>query len=70
MIIAETSRLILRTWKESDFSPMYKMNQDIEVMKFFPALVDEDDTKIFIKKVNLQQKTKGYSLFAVERKDS
>ncbi len=37
MIIRETSRLILREWKESDRNLFREINADEKVMEFFPS---------------------------------
>jgi len=34
----ETSRLILRLWKESDLKPFYALNSNTEVMRYFPIV--------------------------------
>lgn len=36
MIVLETNRLILRTWKDSDLELFAKMNSDKKVMEYFP----------------------------------
>ena len=68
--ILETDRLILRTWADHDFQPMFAINQDPKVMRYFPGLQDEETTKSFIKKVNDHFDKHGYSLYACVRRDS
>ena len=70
MVIIETPRLVLRTWKESDLLPMTAINQDAVVMRYFPSLQGEQETLGFIKKVKAHQAERGFSFYAVELKSS
>lgn len=67
-IIIETERLILRTWKGSDLTPMSVINQDPQVMEYFPATGDVKQTRDHIKRIQAHQNQYGYSLYAVELK--
>ena len=69
MLILETERLRLRTWKDEDLFFLIKMNQDPRVMEYFPSLIGPKETELFVKKIEEHFKRKGYSLYAVERKD-
>lgn len=69
-IILETDRLILRTWESADVQPMFQINQDPNVMEYFPGLQGLEDTQQFISKLNKHFEEYGYSLYACERKDS
>tara|TARA_Y100000588_G_C14122144_1_gene867773 strand:+ start:659 stop:1234 length:576 start_codon:yes stop_codon:yes gene_type:complete len=68
--ILETKRLILRTWRGDDLDPMFRINQDLKVMEYFPALVNMEDTVSFIDRVFKHQDEYGYSLYAVELKST
>src|SRR5690606_16732139 len=70
MKILETDRLILRTWLDSDLLPMFEINQDPQVMEYFPGLQDLKTTQNFITQVNNHFDKHGYSLYAAVRKDS
>ena len=70
MKILETERLTLRTWSNNDLQPMFLINQDPKVMKYFPDLHDLEMTKNFIDKVNTHFENHGYSLYATVRKDT
>lgn len=70
MIIIETPRLILRTWEDADFEPMCRINQDPEVMRYFPDLQDRVETKQFIHKVNAHFDQYGYGLYATQLKET
>jgi RimJ/RimL family protein N-acetyltransferase len=64
----ETERLILRNWQESDVAPFVKMNQDLEVMKYFPALLSAEETKNLVERFKLHFCEHGFGLLAVELK--
>jgi RimJ/RimL family protein N-acetyltransferase len=68
--IIETQRLILRTWKHSDLDLMLEINQDPKVMEYFPSLQDLSGTKKLIDKINTHFSECGYSLYAVQTKDT
>lgn len=40
----ETERLILRQWQESDTQPFVSLNQDSDVLRFFPRVYTPDET--------------------------
>ena len=64
--IITTERLALRTWKETDFALMAKMNMDEEVMRYFPNTQDLEKTTNFCQRMNQQFKEKKYCYFATE----
>ena len=68
MIILETDRLLLRLWKSSDLESMVKINQDPQVMNYFPSLVDKLGTEKLIQKINDHYNQYGYTLYALELK--
>lgn len=70
MKILETERLILRTWKPSDCQPMLDINQDPQVMEYFPRLQDLATTKKLIETINEHQKEHNFSLYATELKET
>lgn len=70
MKILETNRLCLRTFVESDCDTMTLINQDPNVMKYFPAIADRQQTLELIKRIMTHQEKYGYSLYAVEIKSS
>ena len=66
----ETSRLILRQWESSDFSPFADLNKDHQVMEFFPNLLtDEESDKMAMKIQSLITK-QGWGFWATEEKES
>ena len=68
MQILATDRLILRTWQHDDIDWLATMNQDPEVMRYFPNLQDRTYTQGIIERAIRQQAECGYSLYVVEIK--
>ncbi|WP_426348587.1 GNAT family N-acetyltransferase [Alloiococcus sp. CFN-8] len=69
MIYFETPRLIFRDWKKQDLYEFQIMNRDPEVMKYYPALLSEEETKAFYNRIITEFTDYGYGLYAVEAKD-
>ena len=66
MIILETDRLLLRTWKEQDLDPMTAINQDPKVCEFLASIGDRASTQAIIENTKRQYDKHGYCLYAVE----
>lgn len=66
----ETERLLLRTWRDSDLEPFIAMNQDSRVMRYFPGLMSEDESRALVVRIQEHFDVHGFSLYAVERKDT
>jgi len=62
----QTPRLGLRNWAMEDLERMTAINQNPEVMKFFPSMPDRDATMAFIKKMQAQFAKTQYCYFATE----
>lgn len=69
-IYAETERLILRSWKPEDLPLFTAINKDVRVMKYFPALLTENESEAFYERIQEEFERKGWGLYAVELKDS
>ncbi len=69
-IFVETPRLILRNWLPSDYEPYIAMNQDPEVMEFFPSLLTPEQSMAHIASFIDRIAEFGYTFFAAERKDN
>ncbi|MDF1683126.1 MAG: GNAT family N-acetyltransferase [Legionellaceae bacterium] len=69
-IIIETERLILRTWTDDDLNSMVLINQDPKIMEYFPSTLTPEETHQFLQKVVDHDHKHGFSLYAVERKDT
>ncbi|WP_039041586.1 GNAT family N-acetyltransferase [Sporosarcina sp. ZBG7A] len=68
MIYLETARLILRDWKETDLEPFRRLNEDEEVMTYFPASLTYEETNAFYQAIISEIKECGFGLYAVEEK--
>ncbi|QLB50080.1 GNAT family N-acetyltransferase [Streptococcus sanguinis] len=70
MTILETDRLILRDLQESDLPALIAMNQDPEVMQYFPKPYSQAESLRLYQGIQDEAKAYGYSLWAVEEKTS
>jgi ribosomal-protein-alanine N-acetyltransferase len=61
-----SERLGFRNWRESDKVPFSRMNQDAEVMKFFPNLLPQEDSFSMVDRMADHFNQNGYTFFAVE----
>lgn len=66
----ETERLILRKWKESDYKTFIEMNQDKDVMEFFPSTLTKEETLSMIERIKKHFEVNNFGLFAVELKET
>lgn len=64
--IFTSERLGFRNWKKSDLNPLFKMNSNKEVMKFFPHTQSKLQSQDFIHKMQEQFKKNSFCYFAVE----
>ncbi|MCY7040274.1 GNAT family N-acetyltransferase [Streptococcus sanguinis] len=70
MTMLETDRLILRDLQESDLPALIAMNQDPEVMQYFPKPYSQAESLRLYQGIQDEVKAYGYSLWAVEEKTS
>lgn len=70
MIYIETSRLILRDWKDSDLEPFCQLNADEQVMKYFPKTLSEKETNELYEVIVSEFLDCGFGLYAVESKEN
>lgn len=63
----KSKRLGFRNWQNQDLVPLAQMNQDPEVMRFFPRLQTPSETAAFIQRMQTLYQDKGYAYFAVDR---
>jgi RimJ/RimL family protein N-acetyltransferase len=68
--IIETARLILRTWKNEDVNAYYQINQDPKVIELLRGPLTMEQVNDFIPAVNKHQEKHGYTLWAVELKET
>lgn len=65
--IFTTNRLGFRNWKEKDLQALIEINNDPEVMEFFPGKPSETDSLHFMKRMQALYHHKGFCYFAVEQ---
>ena len=70
MIVAETDRLVLRTWKASDRLPFARLNADSRVMEFFPKPLSAEESDRLIDRIDEQFRKHGFTFYAAELKRS
>lgn len=68
--IAETDRLVLRRWRESDRKPFFEMNSDPRVMEFFPAMLSRAGSDALADKIEAHFAEHGFGLWAAEWKET
>ena len=62
----QTSRLILRNWKQNDIEPFAILNSDPRVCEFLPNVLSQEETLTSIIKIQSHFKKHAFGLFAVE----
>ena len=65
-----TARLILRSWKDSDYLPFFKINSDPDVMEYFPALLSREESDEMATEIQHRINNNGWGFWAVEEKKS
>jgi RimJ/RimL family protein N-acetyltransferase len=66
----QTTRLVLRQWREGDFESFAALNADPEVMRFFPAPVTREESDALGRRAERDIAERGWGLWAVEVKES
>lgn len=66
----ETSRLILRAWKNSDLKPFYALNCNPEVMRYFPDCLTPAQSDALAHKFQSLIETQAWGVWAVELKQT
>ena len=62
----QTSRLILRNWKQNDIEPFAILNSDPRVCQFLPNVLSQEETLTSVIKIQSHFKKHAFGLFAVE----
>ena len=70
MPVAETDRLILRTWRQSDRAPFARLNADSRVMEFFPATMSAQESNGLVDRIEQHFREHGFALYAAELKQT
>ena len=66
----ETSRLILRNWKDTDLEPYAQLNLDPSVMEHFPSLMSLDESEQSVGRVIKHFEVNDFGLWAAELKEN
>lgn len=61
-----SARLGFRNWQESDKLPFAKMNANTEVMRYFPATLNQKESDELLDRLDKHFKKFGFTFFAVE----
>jgi RimJ/RimL family protein N-acetyltransferase len=61
-----TDRLLMRRWHDSDRGLFAAMNQDPEVLRYFPRGMTPTESDAFVDKIEAHFETKGFGLWALE----
>lgn len=70
MVVAETERLILRHWHQSDREPFARINADARVMEFMPALLTRNESDALADRIEAHFRQRGFGLCAVELREN
>jgi RimJ/RimL family protein N-acetyltransferase len=69
-VTRHTERLVLRQWREEDLEPFAQLNADPEVMRYFPAPLDREQSDAMVTRMRERIEVQGWGLWAVERRDT
>ena len=64
--LIKTERLGLRNWVSNDLEPFIQMSQDREVMEFFPKLLNKEECKSFIDRMQIHFEKFGFCYFVID----
>lgn len=70
MVVIETARLRLRTWEPADREPFAKLNADVRVMEFFPAVLSRPESEALVDRVEAHFECHGFGPFAVQLRET
>lgn len=70
MIYLETDRLLLRDWSGDDLNPFAAMNVDENVMEFYPATINREESDALAMRLQQDMDAIGFGLYAVEVKST
>ncbi len=65
-----SERLGFRNWTDEDLPQLTAINADPEVMEFFPNVLTQDQSAVFIQRMKTQFSENGFCYFAVDRLDT
>lgn len=70
MIKYETPRLILREWLDDDFDNYLALNQDADVMQYFPKTLSHEETLALVPKLKKSFNEHGFGFYTCELKET
>lgn len=62
-----SERLGFRNWRDNDLADFSAINQDEEVMEYFPSILSKEETKQFIIRLQDHFEEFGHNFYAVEK---
>ena len=65
-----TNRLKLAVFSQSHVSELVRLNADPEVMRYFPATLNPEESAALLQRIIEHQRINGYSLFALHLNES
>jgi RimJ/RimL family protein N-acetyltransferase len=69
MPVIETERLSIRTWRDADREPFFRINSDAEVMRHIRAVATRDESDAAVERQRASQAEHGFCFWALERKE-
>ncbi|KGM27710.1 GNAT family N-acetyltransferase [Photorhabdus luminescens] len=70
-VVLETDRLIMRAWREEDRLPFCHLNNNAEVMEYFPATLTAEQSNTMVDTIIQRfEQQRGWGLWAVELKET
>ncbi len=66
----ETDRLLLRTWRPSDWEPFARLNADPRVMQFFPRRLSSEESNELAERIDRKIPARGFGLYAAELRET
>ncbi len=67
MYLFQSERLGFRNWREEDLRPFAEMNQDKDVMEFFPAVLTTEASNALLERLKKHHLEHGFTFFAVDK---
>jgi RimJ/RimL family protein N-acetyltransferase len=66
LVTLTTERTVLRHWTDGDLEPFAEINDDPEVMEFFPARLSRDESDAMVVRISDEINRTGRGLWALE----
>lgn len=66
----QTPRLLLRQWRDDDLTDFAALNADPEVMRFFPACLDQAQSHALAARIRGHFAEHGFAPWVLQRRDS